>query len=135
MCEGEPTTCCVAPNKANLIFAGTSDGGISVWDLQEPSSFHLTIDVEKETEWKNIETLTIRRPSYRTDGLYRFDKSHRSSIQEILPLFKYQDKNSGLDISDESMSFQIASIDDVGYVQLWVRRVSKACLVSHHKCY
>jgi hypothetical protein len=73
----------------------------------------------------------VRRPSYCTEGVYGFEKTHRAAVKEVLPLFRYVEGEGsrGAVVSDEGMAFQIASIDEVGHVQLWVPYLLYLCSV------
>ena len=39
-CEGEMTCAMFSPLSAEIVVAGTSDGGICVWDLREAAALH-----------------------------------------------------------------------------------------------
>ncbi|KAF2984030.1 hypothetical protein EK904_008070 [Melospiza melodia maxima] len=52
--------CCFSPSKATLVFAGTADGSLLVWDLREDSRMHPCMMIS-ETEW------TFRVPTFSTE--------------------------------------------------------------------
>ncbi|KAJ3282961.1 WD repeat-containing protein 60 [Borealophlyctis nickersoniae] len=113
-CECEPTSCCFAPTKPTLIFAGTSDGSLQVWDLQAPS-------LQSPVEVDGMD-LVLCRPSYCTDGLYTMKRVHEEPIRAVVALHQVdeQAKNGGsVALADAEQSFQICSVDDAGNVQLW----------------
>ncbi len=39
-CDGEPTSCCFAPDRGHLVFAGMREGSVALWDLRETASLH-----------------------------------------------------------------------------------------------
>ncbi|KAJ1342827.1 hypothetical protein BSLG_002646 [Batrachochytrium salamandrivorans] len=66
-----------------LVFAGTADGGVQAWDLREPSSNHMKTKLSSTDD-----AVSIRAPSYSTDGVYVTERSHQNSIVAIIPLHK-----------------------------------------------
>ncbi|XP_062981942.1 cytoplasmic dynein 2 intermediate chain 1 isoform X2 [Elgaria multicarinata webbii] len=61
-CESQVTCCCFSPSKATLVFAGTVDGSVLVWDLREDSRMHHGMKVN-EADW------TFRSPTFSTEML------------------------------------------------------------------
>lgn len=102
---------CFAPNKPTLICAGSEDGSIYAWDLQDPVSQYPTVRIEG-VDWN------VRWPSYSTDGLYATKRAHESSIRKIWGLQKGAREGSE---GDGGGPVQIASVDSTGGVQIWVR--------------
>lgn len=51
--------CCFSPNRTTLVFAGTIDGSLLVWDLREDSRIHPHVTFG-ETDW------TFRVPTFST---------------------------------------------------------------------
>uniref|UniRef100_A0A8D2IR02 WD repeat domain 60 n=1 Tax=Varanus komodoensis TaxID=61221 RepID=A0A8D2IR02_VARKO len=62
-CESQVTCCCFSPSKATLVFAGTVDGSVLVWDLREHARMHHCLKVN-DTDW------TFRSPTFSTDGVF-----------------------------------------------------------------
>ncbi|KAG2458376.1 WDR60 protein, partial [Polypterus senegalus] len=57
------TCCCFSPVKAALIFAGTSDGSVLLWDLREHFSLHYTTKIGDQ-DW------TLRYPTFSTNAIF-----------------------------------------------------------------
>ncbi|XP_028942536.1 WD repeat-containing protein 60 [Antrostomus carolinensis] len=119
ICDSEVTCCCFSPNKTALVFAGTIDGSLLVWDLREDSRMHPHM-VISETDW------TFRVPTFSTDGILN-SVTHTSPILAVEPVSTslYTDQNYGLSSLSyqEEMSsppFQIASMDENGILNMWV---------------
>ncbi|XP_061442948.1 cytoplasmic dynein 2 intermediate chain 1 [Rhineura floridana] len=119
LCESQVTCCCFSPSKATLVFAGTIDGSVLVWDLREDSRMHHCMKVN-ETDW------TFRSPTFSTDGVFA-SVSHTYPVLTIEPVSTsvFKEQNCGLSYlsSQEEMlglSFQIASMDENGALSLWV---------------
>ncbi|XP_028606422.2 cytoplasmic dynein 2 intermediate chain 1 isoform X1 [Podarcis muralis] len=118
-CESQVTCCCFSPSKATLVFAGTIDGSVLVWDLREDSRLHHCMKVN-ETDW------TFRSPTFSTDGVFA-SVNHTCSVLTVEPVSTsvFKEQNCGLSYlsSQEEMlglSFQIASMDENGILSLWV---------------
>ncbi|XP_074802361.1 cytoplasmic dynein 2 intermediate chain 1 isoform X3 [Natator depressus] len=119
VCEAEVSCCCFSPSKATLVFAGTMDGSLVVWDLREDSRMHHCIKLN-ETDW------IFRAPTFSTDGVLS-SLNHTYPVLAIEPVSTsvYKEQNYGLShlSSQEEMSglsFQIASMDENGTLNLWV---------------
>ncbi|XP_077159291.1 cytoplasmic dynein 2 intermediate chain 1 isoform X2 [Paroedura picta] len=118
-CGSQVKCCCFSPSKATLVFAGTVDGSVLVWDLREDSRIHHCININ-ETDW------AFRSPTFSTDGIF-MSVSHMCPILAIEPVstMVFKEQNCGLSYlsSQEEMlglSFQIASMDENGTLHLWV---------------
>ncbi|XP_009328166.1 PREDICTED: WD repeat-containing protein 60 [Pygoscelis adeliae] len=118
-CDSEVVCCCFSPSKTTLVFAGTIDGSLLVWDLREDSRMHPHMTIS-ETDW------TFRVPTFSTDGVLN-SVNHTSSILAVEPVSTslYTDQNYGLSSLSyqEEMSgppFQIASMDENGILNMWV---------------
>ncbi|XP_054848145.1 cytoplasmic dynein 2 intermediate chain 1 isoform X2 [Eublepharis macularius] len=118
-CRSQVTCCCFSPSKATLVFAGTVDGLVLVWDLREDSRMHHCINFN-EMNW------AFRSPTFSTDGVFT-SVSHMCPILTIEPVATtiFKEQNCGLSYlsSREEMSglsFQIASMDENGTLSLWV---------------
>ncbi|KAJ3020525.1 WD repeat-containing protein 60 [Thoreauomyces humboldtii] len=120
VCESPPTCCCFATTRPSLVFAGTESGSISAWDLQEFSPSHKKIAAPESTS----ETM-FRYPSYSTAGIYTLDGSHEEPIRNLIALPHAQEpKESASSFSfalsgASTGSFQVASVDEAGALQLW----------------
>ncbi|XP_067398793.1 cytoplasmic dynein 2 intermediate chain 1 isoform X2 [Emydura macquarii macquarii] len=119
VCEAEVSCCCFSPSKATLVFAGTMDGSLVVWDLREDSRMHHSMKLN-ETDW------IFRAPTFSTGGVLS-SINHTYPILAIEPVSTsvYKEQNYGLSYlsSQEEMSglsFQIASMDENGTLNLWV---------------
>ncbi|XP_053115144.1 cytoplasmic dynein 2 intermediate chain 1 isoform X2 [Hemicordylus capensis] len=118
-CESQVTCCCFSPIKATLVFAGTADGSVLVWDLREDSRMHHCMKVN-ETDW------TFRSPTFSTDGVFT-SVNHMCPVLtiETISTSVFKEQNCGLSYlsSQEEMlglSFQIASMDENGTLSVWV---------------
>ncbi|KAM6101773.1 cytoplasmic dynein 2 intermediate chain 1 [Theristicus caerulescens] len=117
-CDSEVVCCCFSPNKTTLVFAGTIDGSLLVWDLREDSRMHPHMTIS-DTDW------TFRVPTFSTDGILS-SVNHTSPILAVEPVSTslYTDQNYGLSSPyQEEMSgppFQIASMDENGILNMWV---------------
>ncbi|XP_063157903.1 cytoplasmic dynein 2 intermediate chain 1 [Candoia aspera] len=119
LCESQVTCCCFSPCKATLVFAGTVDGSVLVWDLREDSRMHQCVKVN-ETDW------TFRSPTFSTDGVFT-PINHTCPVLTIEPVSTsvFKEQNCGLSylsVQEEmlGLSFQIASMDENGTLSLWV---------------
>ncbi|NXJ15484.1 WDR60 protein, partial [Odontophorus gujanensis] len=119
ICDSEVLCCCFSPSKTTLVFAGTVDGSLLVWDLREDARMHPHVTFS-EADW------TFRVPTFSTDGVLN-SVNHTSPILAVEPVSTplYADQNYGLlSLSNqEEMSgppFQIASMDENGILNMWV---------------
>ncbi|XP_062349836.1 cytoplasmic dynein 2 intermediate chain 1 [Cinclus cinclus] len=119
ICDSEVVCCCFSPSKATLVFAGTVDGSLLVWDLREDSRMHPCMMIT-ETEW------TFRVPTFSTDGILN-SVNHTSAILAVEPLSTSLSNDHSFRLSSlsyqEEMSgppFQIASMDENGILNIWV---------------
>ncbi|XP_015708542.1 WD repeat-containing protein 60 isoform X2 [Coturnix japonica] len=119
ICDSEVLCCCFSPSKTTLVFAGTVDGSLLVWDLREDTRMHPHVTFSG-TDW------TFRVPTFSTDGILN-SVNHTSPIVAVEPVSTplYADQNYGLTSlsHQEEMSgppFQIASMDENGILNTWV---------------
>ncbi|XP_041346025.1 cytoplasmic dynein 2 intermediate chain 1 [Pyrgilauda ruficollis] len=119
ICDSEVICCCFSPSKATLVFAGTVDGSLLVWDLREDSRMHPCMMIT-ETEW------TFRVPTFSTDGILN-SVNHTSPILAVEPVSTSLNNDHSYGLSSlsyhEEMSgppFQIASMDENGILNMWV---------------
>ncbi|XP_068862528.1 cytoplasmic dynein 2 intermediate chain 1 isoform X2 [Aphelocoma coerulescens] len=119
ICDSEVICCCFSPSKATLVFAGTVDGSLLVWDLREDSRMHPCMMIS-ETEW------AFRVPTFSTDGILS-SVNHTSPILAVEPVSTSVSSDHSYGLSSlsyqEEMSgppFQIASMDENGILNMWV---------------
>jgi hypothetical protein len=100
MSESEPSCCSFSKTRSNLIFAGTSNGGILVWNLYDSETL-----TQKLTLASKI--YIIHKPSYCTHGLYSSLESrvHQGVVKSISSI-------------DEAAT-TVVSIDEFGKIQFW----------------
>jgi WD40 repeat protein len=108
-CLPRTTTITVSEDTPYLIFAGTIDGSIQLWDLREAETVHKKTQLEIE--------VNQRWPSFITDNIYASNYGHYSPILNII---QKSISNSTGNISRSNQSFQIHSTDETGVVQSWV---------------
>ena len=101
-CVGVPSVCMLPEAKPHLVFAGTEEGSIQLWNLREPGSSHPSIDME------GGDRMALRAPTYSSDCLA--SGAHVSPITHIEPL----------PLSGEEGDLSIASLELDGTVLLWV---------------
>ncbi|XP_053324428.1 cytoplasmic dynein 2 intermediate chain 1 [Spea bombifrons] len=114
VCESEVKCCCFSPGKAALVFAGTADGSVMIWDLREDVSMHRTMKLG-DASW------TFRSATFSTDGVYT-NVNHSSPVKAMDPVLSAVTKEASLSSQEEvsGLSFQIASLDESGHLILWV---------------
>eukprot|EP01135_Chromosphaera_perkinsii_P002399 Nk52_evm5s223 gene=Nk52_evmTU5s223 len=135
--ECTPTySCFSAHNQNSLLFAGTEEGIIQVWDLREPEFFHRRCTIG------GVEYL-IRKCSFSTDSMggsklleNKGLTPHQSRVEKIFPVITRNDaeeveKSTLRDDEDHSSqmsrksrkgfcSFQVCSLSDDGLLNVWV---------------
>ncbi|OCT73877.1 cytoplasmic dynein 2 intermediate chain 1 isoform X1 [Xenopus laevis] len=116
ICDAEVKCCCFSPGRAALVFAGTVDGSVAVWDLREDPTMHHTMKIA-DTNW------TFRSATFSTDGVFT-PITHRGSVRAIEPVPSAAYKDHGLSLLSSQevsgFSFQIASLDESAHLVLWV---------------
>ena len=105
---------CIPKNHPYLIFGGTEDGSIIVWDLKndDPTLSHI--------KSINNQTFNIHYHSYNTTAQYTQKKGHENkiiSLQTIDTISK--DLSNGPGSKDRP--FKLISIDANGLLQNWVK--------------
>ncbi|XP_034024059.1 WD repeat-containing protein 60 [Thalassophryne amazonica] len=129
--ESQVECCCFSPGKAMLVFAGTSDGCLVLWDLREYASNHSCLKLADE-EW------TFRQPTFSTAAVMGAS-GHFSSVTcvEVVsstPSGGLRPEVTLLASEEESLglSFQLASLDESGILNFWVVvELSKAKEADH----
>ncbi|XP_071417520.1 cytoplasmic dynein 2 intermediate chain 1 isoform X2 [Pithys albifrons albifrons] len=118
--DSEVMCCCFSPSKTTLVFAGTTDGSLLVWDLREDSRMHPHM-MMSGTDW------TFRVPTFSTDGILSL-VNHTSPVLAVEPVSASLDTDhhsyglSSLSYQEEKSGppFQIASMDENGILNMWV---------------
>uniref|UniRef100_A0A8C9VJM6 Dynein 2 intermediate chain 1 n=1 Tax=Scleropages formosus TaxID=113540 RepID=A0A8C9VJM6_SCLFO len=123
--ESEVLCCCFSPGRATLVFAGTAVGSLVLWDLRERSDLHCNIRIG-DHDW------TLRYPTFSTDSVLA-SSSHLSSVTSLepIPTSAVEARRAGLPLlssKEESsgLSFQLASLDEKGVLNLWVSFLFKS---------
>nr|XP_004226364.3 WD repeat-containing protein 60-like [Ciona intestinalis] len=98
ICDASPVTCCFAHNK-KILFVGTDDGCVLLYDLTEPTTMHQQMELEKNM-------MTVMRNATYTTGWQ--NEIHTSPIVCL-----------GSVGSFENMS-QLFSIDESARLCVWV---------------
>ncbi|KAJ3226324.1 WD repeat-containing protein 60 [Clydaea vesicula] len=114
-CECEPMCCTFGTTKPNLIFAGTKDGSIQVWNLNDVEKLSETITIVKTI-------YIIQKPSYSTDALFFENTCHQGMIKSIVSLDQFeinQKKKKNSLLEGEEKFSQFCTIDEFGFVQFW----------------
>ncbi|XP_059827865.1 cytoplasmic dynein 2 intermediate chain 1 isoform X1 [Hypanus sabinus] len=118
ICESEVQSCCFGPGNVLSVFAGTADGSVVAWDLRECSSIHHNLQIGGQ-EW------TLRLPTFTTDGILTAT-NHACAVKAIDPVSSASyDDYVGLSLltsqqGSSGLTFQLASLDESGLVNLWV---------------
>uniref|UniRef100_A0A8C2SS54 Dynein 2 intermediate chain 1 n=1 Tax=Coturnix japonica TaxID=93934 RepID=A0A8C2SS54_COTJA len=105
ICDSEVLCCCFSPSKTTLVFAGTVDGSLLVWDLREDTRMHPHVTFSG-TDW------TFRVPTFSTDGILN-SVNHTSPIVAVEPVSTplYADQNYGLtSLSHQEESFHYSLV-------------------------
>ena len=116
-CDSTPTCCCLSPQRVFLAFAGMEDGSISLWDFRDTSDPLIPSHKQKG--------YTLRPPSFST-AMFSTHGSHFSAITSIVAIFSSKGVNGRRndlildDISTTGLSFQIATADIQGVINIWV---------------
>ncbi len=121
LCEGVATCCAFSPLRAHIVVAGTLSGSILLWDLREPSSYHVN---EESVYFKYADS--FRRPTYTTDALVlkpddqvRTEGQHCAPVVDIRPIAVGNSKGGRFQSGAGHSSFQLASLDQDGVIILW----------------
>nr|XP_014353297.1 PREDICTED: WD repeat-containing protein 60 [Latimeria chalumnae] len=119
VCESKIQCCCFSPGKATLVFAGTVDGSVVLWDLREPGNLHHCMKIGAQ-DW------TFRNPTFSTDAILAA-VSHSCPVQAVEPVSsiisegqRYSSSPLAPQEEMSGLSFQIASLDEEGLLNLWV---------------
>uniref|UniRef100_A0A8C5RF83 Dynein 2 intermediate chain 1 n=1 Tax=Laticauda laticaudata TaxID=8630 RepID=A0A8C5RF83_LATLA len=112
LCESQVTCCCFSPCKATLVFAGTVDGSVLVWDLRENSRMHQCVKVN-ETDW------TFRSPTFSTDGVFT-SINHACTVLTIEPVSTSVFKEQNCGFSYLSLLHFESSRNPISLVNIYV---------------
>ena len=117
-CESTPTCCCLSPQRLFLAFAGLENGCVCVWDFRDKADLL--------TPPPLIDGFATHAPSY-TTTLFFTKGSHQAPICSIVTISNPKNvtstsKNADLfdDISMTGLSFQLATADVHGVINIWV---------------
>lgn len=114
VCPGTPTCCTMSPHRSHVAVAGTAQGSLVLWDLRESNKMHrsdASVDLGLDTG--------LRRATYSTDALA--DCGHSAGIVTVVALAASGAGGAGgAGGGDDRSAFQVASLDDRGYLTFWV---------------
>ena len=108
--SGSVTKVCFSPTKASMVFAGTQDGAVSVWDLREPFACHrevIKMDANDET--------VHRSPTFTSSDAAE-ENGHESPITGIHPIHSLE---SSASTDFEADTFQLITCEEQGKVIIW----------------
>jgi WD40 repeat protein len=97
--EAAITSLLVPASNEQLVIAGTVDGAILLWDLQESSVLHTVVKTDSHK-------YALRRPTYSSEGLG--DDLHTSGVTHLAEI-----------PAPPGAPFQIVSVDDTGVLVSW----------------
>ncbi|KAJ9451909.1 Cytoplasmic dynein 1 intermediate chain [Diplonema papillatum] len=106
---GLVTSATFSPHNGYLLYGGSSNGSVYLWDLREPDYLHNPPKRKSE----NLEIL--RMPTYSTDHM-SFE-NHCSAIRRVLPVGYNNILMGGKDTDSNE---QIATLDEMGNVFIWI---------------
>lgn len=131
--EGEPTYLSFVEDAPHLLIAGTTDGGVSVWDARDKSSCLNTITFES----KGLHRISpIQHPTFITDAIdFRLKANEKTSfpdgIGHMAPICYIQalsstseqvsSAQSELAQDFKTVDIKIMTGDVNGKIVLWVR--------------
>eukprot|EP01065_Artemidia_motanka_P041458 TRINITY_DN5379_c3_g1_i1.p1 TRINITY_DN5379_c3_g1~~TRINITY_DN5379_c3_g1_i1.p1 ORF type:complete len:1012 (+),score=364.19 TRINITY_DN5379_c3_g1_i1:80-3037(+) len=120
---GTLTTATFGAQGAHLLYAGSKDGTVYLWDLREPDYYHTnSIRSTGRQEKRGAVADVLRMPSYSTDHLAVHKdgtptENHTCAVRRILPV----GYNNVLGLSaEENASEQVATLDEIGNVSVWI---------------
>lgn len=125
-CAGDPASCTFSP-KADLIFAGTTDGSVVVWDIRDTVSTPKPISPAHVIDF-NGEIIALQLPSYDTAGLYtgHATSSTQCHQEPIINVLCPELEDEGFipfkqdDMGSSRSGRQVVSIDAGGLLQSWM---------------
>uniref|UniRef100_H2Y925 Uncharacterized protein n=1 Tax=Ciona savignyi TaxID=51511 RepID=H2Y925_CIOSA len=98
LCDALPVTCCFGQNK-KILFVGTDDGSVLVYDLTEPSTMHQQLELERNK-------MTVLRSATYTTGWQ--SETHSSPIVCLGSVGNFENTS------------QLFSIDESACLCVWV---------------
>eukprot|EP00762_Andalucia_godoyi_P006419 ANDGO_02945.mRNA.1 hypothetical protein len=119
-CEDQISQICIVPGFPDLVFAGSCDGSLVMWDLSiagvrspdDDSDANSSSSNSNTTTTTNNKSFAVRQPCYSTD--WKSDENH---VAPIVKLCHIEDSPGSSRIST---TIQLVSIDETGVVHLWV---------------
>lgn len=142
--DGTPSCVGCDHARAHIIFAGTEEGSIAVWDLREDTAVHRCLLEPNLSEEGSVgHTHVLRQASFSTD--YMATENHESSVRRILSLTEHDlramlgQNSTATDDGDVggdgalassatsfsltggtlSSNFQFSSLDEIGGLYVW----------------
>lgn len=101
-CVGVPSVCLLPEDRPHLVFSGTEEGSIQLWNLREAGSSHPQVDLP------GGDRIALRAPTYSSDCLA--SGAHVSPITQL----------ATLPSAGEEAALSIASLELEGTLILWV---------------
>eukprot|EP01064_Diplonema_japonicum_P022763 TRINITY_DN3294_c1_g1_i1.p1 TRINITY_DN3294_c1_g1~~TRINITY_DN3294_c1_g1_i1.p1 ORF type:complete len:981 (+),score=271.88 TRINITY_DN3294_c1_g1_i1:39-2981(+) len=99
-----------SPHNSFLLYAGSHNGSVYLWDLREPDFMHSLPNQRKDAGAE-----ILRTPTYTTDHLST--DNHCCAVRRILPVGYNSILIGG---KDTDASEQVASLDEMGNVNIWI---------------
>jgi WD40 repeat protein len=103
-CVGVPSCCLLPEAKPHLVFAGTEEGSIQLWNTREPGSSHASVELGGAT----ADRIALRSPTYSSDCLA--SGAHLSPITQLC----------AMPVAGDDGDLSIASLELEGLLILWV---------------
>lgn len=117
-CEATPVCCCFSPHRLFLAFGGMENGSVCVWDFRDK--------VDTLTPQPLVDGFATHLPSYTTAMMFT-KGSHQAPICSLVTISNPKNvtetgRNASLfdDISMTSLTFQVATTDLQGVINIWV---------------
>jgi hypothetical protein len=104
-----------------MVFSGNVDGSVTVWDLREPFSLHLSST--KKREFRSEETV-VRSATYSTAGVL-LGENHSSEVKAVLAL-----QNRSKDY-EKTVFLQLATLELESKLIIWVNALEQSILNEH----
>ncbi len=109
ICDGIASVCTFSSGLSSIVLCGTTEGTINLWDLREPVSLHF----DEESARYGVSS-GLRTPTYTTASQCKEGDTSEDHSSEIVKIVLLGDK------SNKEPTFQIASLDDRGLLNIWV---------------
>uniref|UniRef100_UPI00358E325E cytoplasmic dynein 2 intermediate chain 1 n=1 Tax=Myxine glutinosa TaxID=7769 RepID=UPI00358E325E len=110
-CKSQVTSCCLSPGAVGLVLAGTKIGELLLWDVRQPG-------------WQTGQSEKLKEPqpaTFSTGGIaLSTGIEHCSPVCAVKPLPTPAGPLPNGMIETCGLSFQVASLDESGLMNLWV---------------